>query len=225
MYLRINKCFFYDIENDVKWTASIKDDKFCTFTKEVGKKRLFARNIFKKDLPLAYIQNLEVFFSSYKNIARLKSHNDKSGKILVKIESEEDTYVYYADTILEEDEKNIFADLKRYFELYYLNEFKPASIVLDSFDGGGPEFSFETTVKGVFTWHREKIYRNYDDDEDVDGAGFSVRYVFYPLRVGVGKGRMKIYGPLEPLEEQEYTITVDNNFKMNLKIKEIINGF
>ena len=92
-----------------------------------------------------------------------------------------------------------------------------ATLVLDSFDGGGPEFEIELDPDLV-TCTRKKEYLDANHDE-LDGAAFRITYTFTGVAQGETTATVKVRSPIAGNYDHRYSVKVDE--KLNVSIERL----
>lgn len=213
MIKEIDSCVYYDSGEKTLYTLK-NDNKKAKFVKQPVKK------VFKKDKKISdieYLRNLDIFFERY------EFENWNTDEIpfdeydVVKIEYN-NTFYYLSDQNTGETDAEIFSDLKRYFNACINGVPKPAVLSFHSFEGGGPEYSFKTEIKGIFTWYSRCVY-NKPGHEQLCGAGYDIIYELYPLRKGRATAVITSGSPIVPESSQRITVIVDENLKIEYKFE------
>lgn len=92
---------------------------------------------------------------------------------------------------------------------------KEAKLSFDSFDGGGPEFSWEIEDTDILECRSEREYKD-DDHEEIDGAGYTVTLIFKGLKPGITKVTVSARSPVADEFDNEYLARVGEDLKVEL---------
>lgn len=92
---------------------------------------------------------------------------------------------------------------------------KEARLSFDSFDGGGPEFSWKIEDPDILEGRSEREYKD-DDHEEMDGAGYTVTLIFRGLKPGSTKVTVSARSPIADNFDNEYLAKVDEDLKVEL---------
>ncbi len=92
-----------------------------------------------------------------------------------------------------------------------------ATLVLDSFDGAGPEFEIELD-SDIVTCTRKKEYLDANHDE-LDGAAFRITYTFTGVAQGEATATVKARSPIAGNFDYKYSVRVDE--KLNVSIEKL----
>ncbi len=177
--------------------------------KRSGDKSLFSDIELKTSAEIEVLRSLDIFFDS------LEFETWETDEIL----GADYVRVDYKGCAYYTNDSEMTADIKRYFEAVFNGGIKPAVLMLDSFDGGGPEYTFKTEVKGVFTWYCSRRYSK-PDHEELCGAGYEIIYELYPLRKGSATAKITSVSPICPEENFRLYVDVDENLKIKYELKE-----
>ncbi len=163
----------------------------------------------KKKLDIKVLRSLDIFF---KEIEPGQAQDEADGAVCVRFKG--DGALYYTD------DKLVEGQLEEYFNAYFDGTAKPFALSFDSFDGGGPEYSFETEKTGIFTWYGQRRYLNPDHDK-MCGSAFSVIFEIYPLRKGTATALIRGESPICPEPLRRLTVEVGDGLSTTYRIEEI----
>ena len=93
---------------------------------------------------------------------------------------------------------------------------REATLVFDSFDGGGPEYSVEITDPSIVSYTGVRSYGK-DDHEMMTGAGYSVIYTFTGERPGETTLTVSARSPIAENFDAVYSVTVDADLNVTLE--------
>ena len=102
-------------------------------------------------------------------------------------------------------------------------EQETASLVLSSFDGGGPEYRIIIEDPQIVSYACKKMYD--DPDQMMPGAGYDNIYTFTGLKPGTTKMTVSMTSPLMEGEDTLYTIVVDEDLNVTLSQERAITTF
>ena len=91
-----------------------------------------------------------------------------------------------------------------------------AALYLDSFDGGGPEYSVETADPELVAVNASRHYHKPDHDQ-MTGAGYTVLYEFRGLKPGRTSMVVSARSPIAENYDEDYSVTVDEALNVTLK--------
>ena len=179
-------------------------------------------NVSTKELPVEYINNLDIFFRIYDTDKWESIPYRKSTDIekTISIRTNDKEYNLSSLQDINKEEKSIFNDLKRYIESYYKESFKPIVLSFHSFDGGGPIYNLKMIKSDIFTWYSKRKYYN-ANHENLCGAGYDVIYTFFPLRKGKGSAKVTGDSPICKVAKSKITIDIDENLNMKESVIEV----
>ena len=92
-----------------------------------------------------------------------------------------------------------------------------ATLVFDSFDGGGSEYNIELD-SDIVTCTRKKDYLDANHDE-LDGAAFRITYTFTGVAQGETTATVKARSPIAGNFDYKYSVRVDE--KLNVSIEKL----
>ena len=95
-----------------------------------------------------------------------------------------------------------------------------ATLVFDSFDGGGPTFEIELDPD-IVTCTREKEYAD-SNHEELDGAAFRVTYTFTGVTPGETTVTVKARSPIAGNFDYKYSVRVDEELNVSIEERETI---
>ena len=102
---------------------------------------------------------------------------------------------------------------------YEKDEGKPAELSLNSFDGGGPEFTVTVSDTQIVKSDGGKRYyggkRTYDA-----GTPYTVLYTFFGLREGETEVKIEARSPTGINYDEVYTLSVDAELNVTLTLKD-----
>lgn len=174
-----------------------------------GNKKLLSDKELKTSVRIEILRSLDIFFDSldfemWETVAA-------QGGDYVRVDYKGCAY-YTCDS-------EIIADTKRYFDAVFSGGIEPAVLTFSSFDGGGPEYSFKTETKGIFTWYCSVRY-NKENHEELCGAGYDIFYELYPLRKGSATARITSSSPICPEESFRLYVDVDENLDIKYELRD-----
>lgn len=212
MLKEINSLIYYNPLLKLKYSLYYKNGK-AVLEKVLTDKKRFNKE--KKTLKKECLSNLDIFFGSCDFGFPVTDKNALDEVELIVLEHKGSFYKISAEDDFED--KNVFTDIKRYLEAWFNETADFICLSYHSFDGGGPEYTFETEIKGVFTWYCERIYAK-ENREEICGAGYDVVYTLYPLRKGKSSAKVSGSSPIAPVGTETINIEVDEN----LSIRRIV---
>lgn len=92
-----------------------------------------------------------------------------------------------------------------------------AVLSFQSFDGGGPEYHIVLDSE-IVSWTREKQYSD-PDHEEMNGAGFTVTFVFTGVKPGEAVMRVEERSPIGMNQDMVYSVKVDE--KLNVSLEQL----
>ena len=95
-----------------------------------------------------------------------------------------------------------------------------ATLVFDSFDGGGPEFEIELDPD-IVTCTRVEEYAD-SNHEELDGAAFRVTYTFTGITPGETTVTVKARSPIAGNYDYKYFVRVDEELNVSIEERETI---
>lgn len=217
----VETCSYYNAKNRVEWKMIYENDE-TVLIKQTSESSHFSLNFQKKKMKKEYLSNLDIFFGTYL-IPENESSNSQDDLVSSEVDwiwivSEGKDYFFSAENMV--GEANIFEDIQRYFTVCFEEKMEPICFSFHSFEGGGPEYSLETEVKGIFTWYSKKHYYR-EDHEMLCGAGFDVEFTLYPLRTGHATAILKGDSPICPEPPRRVFVDVDENLKMTYHMEKM----
>ena len=221
--MQIQRCTYYDAEEKVEWEIALKEEN-AIMQRILKVKQSTTPYSEKKKVPKEYIMNLDIFFSDdmWKENEELLTSDEGDTTEYVTIVSEEKEILYKNSANSSEKIKEMFTQIKYYFQNYWRENIQPILLSFHSFEGGGPEFRLMMEKKGIFTWYSRKHYFQ-ENHENLCGAGFNVEFSLYPLRMGEATAKILGDSPICPQPPQKIMVQVDENFGMKYKIEELDN--
>ncbi len=90
-----------------------------------------------------------------------------------------------------------------------------AVLTLDSFDGGGPEYSVTVEDPTIVTFDCAREYGN-PDHEELDGASYTVRFTFIGLKPGTTTAVLSARSPIADNYDAVYDVAVDESLRVTL---------
>ena len=99
-----------------------------------------------------------------------------------------------------------------------VQEQKSAALRFDSFDGGGPVYKAVLEDPSLVAFEERTVYFD-ADHEELDGASYTVDFVFTGLRSGETRLRIEERSPIAGDMDYEYTVRVDD--ALNVAIEEL----
>ncbi len=228
MIPEVKCCTYFDSDENVEITIE-KNSGDVVISKIDKNSKFNSKNKESKKVDKKYIMNLDIFFRAYDldswkrildyDVEKEQQEANAYQYVLVNINDEE---LYISNYDLENSfgtEKNLFLDLKRYLNACFSEKLKSFSLSYHSFDGGGPQYSIETHMKGIFTWYYNNIYQD-SNHENLCGAGYDWVCDFYPLRPGEDEAVITGDSPICPTPKQIVHIKVDDNLNISYTIEE-----
>jgi hypothetical protein len=103
---------------------------------------------------------------------------------------------------------------------YIPDEEKRTTLSLDSFDGGGPEYTLEAEDPDMIAFERSIEYPNPDHDE-MDGSPYNVIYTFEGLRPGKTRLFVTARSPIGDNYDAVYEAEIDDELNIKLGVPEI----
>ena len=103
-------------------------------------------------------------------------------------------------------------------------EQETASLVLSSFDGGGPEYQITIEDPQIVSYTYRRMYDD-PDHEMMTGSGYDNIYTFTGLKPGTTTMTVSMTSPLMENEDAVYTIVVDDNLNVTLSQERAITSF
>ncbi len=170
----------------------------------------------KRTADINYLRNLDIFFIDSE--PELWGNNDISDEAtdILTIEIENVKHTLYRTPSLSEKNKQLMSDIRKYLRVCFDCPPSPKTISCHSFEGGGPEYQFQTVVKGIFTWYSQRQYAK-ADHERLCGAGYDAIFSLYPLRTGTGTAILTGSSPICPTETLKITVDVDDQLNLQYK--------
>ena len=101
---------------------------------------------------------------------------------------------------------------------------KTASLTLESFGGGGPEFNVVIADESIVSCDGDVKYDE-PDHEEMDGAGYDEIFTFSGLKPGETTVVIEERSPIADNLDHKYRITVDDELNVQieqLSVKDII---
>ena len=92
---------------------------------------------------------------------------------------------------------------------------QPARLVLDSFDGGGPEYSVELADPELVTVDAARDYGS-SAREEVDGAAYQMVFTFTGRKPGKTTMTLSARSPIADNYDAEYEVTVGEDLSVSL---------
>ncbi len=210
MLKEIERCVYYSFKENILFEITADKDKALVI-KRVGDKKHFSKNEIKKKLSIEYLRSLDIFFNKYD--FETWGNTVPEDKDYVRVD-------YKGLSCFMYDDAELLADIRRYFNAC-INETAECKVLyFHSFDGGGPEYSFETEVKGIFTWYCERRYAK-AGHEQLCGAGYDVIYSLYPLRKGKATAKITSFSPICPAENLRLFVETDEELRINYRFEDI----
>ncbi len=229
MHKRVEECSFYDSSENIIYKLYRKNDSMAILEKvKVDSKNMAADcEIFEKTIEI--LSNLDIFFRDIDE--EMWCETDEDYNIVNDVESSAESFVVtnkeiisiiyegkrlrsYSTDTGEIKENKIFNDIRNYFKYAMEKENSTVKLVYDSFDGGGPEYSFEIKNPGIFTWYSRRHYMN-ENHEEMCGSGYNVIFTLYPLRTGKAQAIITGRSPICPTETWVIEVTVDEGMKIS----------
>lgn len=210
MLKEIKTLTYFNPETKIKYSLYYKKDGAEIVKSALDKKHSTQE---KKTLPKECLRNLDIFFGSY-DFSVLSTETPEFGdKEVIVLEHNGTLYNICSGDSFEDE--NVFEDIRRYLEVCFDEKLKPVRLSYHSFDGGGPEYTFVSEIKGIFTWYCERVYSK-ADHETLCGAGYEVVYTLYPLRKGKATALISGSSPIAPVEEERIYVEVDENLSIRV---------
>ena len=94
---------------------------------------------------------------------------------------------------------------------------KTASLSFDSFDGGGPTYSVSIEDPSIASVSEGGAYDD-PDHEELDGAGYSVTFVFTGLKPGETYANVSARSPIADNFERRYAVIVAEDLSVTLEL-------
>lgn len=210
---KVESCTYYCAKEKIEWKIYSQKEETVI---EKGAEE-------KKNLPKEYLSNLDIFLSPYltENWESTAFQDDSISNEIDRITIVSDGVEYcISRESFESTEDHLFEDIERYFKAYFKGEIQPIQLSFHSFDGGGPDYNFETEVKGIFTWYSNRHYQK-ADHEMLCGAGYDVIYELYPLKMGKATGMITGFSPICPVFPRRVLVEVDENLNMTYHIEHM----
>ena len=206
MLKKVKSCTLF-MPGELTMKISEKDGE-AVISKTVGKENLFSDKTENKQVDIKVLRSLDIFFNSLE----LNVCIDGKSGFAVTFEGDDSCYTL--------DDGIVFDQLQKYFEAYFDGTAQPFTLSFHSFDGGGPEYSFENEKTGIFTWFSERVYNN-PNHEQLCGSGFDVRYSIYPLRAGEATAVIKGSSPICREPDRRLFVSVGEDLSTEYHIEEI----
>ncbi|MBR0113074.1 MAG: protease inhibitor I42 family protein [Clostridia bacterium] len=103
-------------------------------------------------------------------------------------------------------------------------EYRPSgdatTLRLDSFDGGGPEYSLKAEDPSILSFEVERDYGN-PNHAQMDGSAYTVVYTFTGLKPGKTKLFLEARSPIADNYDAVYEAEVDEDLNVQLSSPEI----
>ncbi len=90
-----------------------------------------------------------------------------------------------------------------------------ARLTFDSFDGGGPEYSFSADEPDIIRWETERVYHDPNHGEK-DGSAYQMVLTLYALKEGSTTLTVQARSPIADNYDADYYITVDGSQKISI---------
>ena len=90
-----------------------------------------------------------------------------------------------------------------------------ARLTFDSFDGGGPEYSFSADEPDIIRWETERVYHDPNHGEK-DGSAYQMVLTIYALKEGSTTLTVRARSPIADNYDAVYYITVDGSQKISI---------
>lgn len=206
MLKKVKSCTLF-MPGELTMKISEKDGE-AVISKTVGKENMFSDKTENKQVDIKVLRSLDIFFNSLE----LNVCIDGKSGFAVTFAGDDSCYTL--------DDGIVFDQLQKYFEAYCDSTAQPFTLSFHSFDGGGPEYSFENEKTGVFTWFSERVYNN-PNHEQLCGSGFDVRYSIYPLRAGEATAVIKGSSPICREPDRRLFVSVGEDLSTEYHIEEI----
>lgn len=201
MLKKVTNCAYYSKTDGVNFGICENDGKaVITKGEEV------------KQADIRALQNLDIFFNGIELTDFSDSGISENDYCTVEFDGGESVYTL--------KDGKLTSEFYRYFNSYFNGTAKPFTLSFNSFEGGGPEYSFENEKSGIFTWYCEKRYYS-DDHEQLCGAGFDIIYYIYPLRAGEATALIKGESPICPRETKRLFVKVFDDLSTEYRVEEI----
>ena len=94
---------------------------------------------------------------------------------------------------------------------------KTASLSFDSFDGGGPTYSVSIEDPSIASVSEGGAYDD-PDHEEIDGAGYSVTFVFTGLKPGETYANVSARSPIADNFDRRYAVIVAEDLSVTLEL-------
>ena len=92
---------------------------------------------------------------------------------------------------------------------------KKETLSFESFDGGGPEYYIRPDTV-IVSWEQEKKYER-ADHEELNGAGYTVTFIFTGVEPGETRMTVEECSPLEENLIHVYDVKVDQDLNVSLR--------
>ena len=97
---------------------------------------------------------------------------------------------------------------------------KEATLLFESFDGGGPSYNVKIDDESVVCFNLTKQYHRPEHNE-MTGAGFTVKVTFFGLKAGRTAATITCRSPIADNYDAVYDIEVDEALNITVTEKEI----
>ncbi len=174
-----------------------------------GGRRVFRRTP-RKVLSVDIILNLKMFFRDLAPEWNGLPISEEGVRGSIELSFSDEKFLLPHGAMPPEEQKNVVADLLRYFEAVFGGTYKECSCPFRSFEGGGPEYTAVSDGRGVFTWSAQKEYIK-KGGGDSDGAAYNMHFTFWPLRPGEGSCVITGTSPIVPKTECRVIVKVNGS--------------
>lgn len=209
MLKKVLRCTLY-LSGGQTMTVSEKDGE-AVITRAEGEEELASGNSETKQADIRVLRSLDIVFNGIESEPFDASDADKP-HISVLFEDDAEECVICDSGLLKQ--------LAVYLDAYSDGTAEPFSLSFHSFDGGGPEYSFENEKTGIFTWYAERVY-NSTDHEQLCGAGYNVYFHVYPLKAGEATAVISGDSPICREPKRRLFVTVAQDLSTEYHIEEI----
>lgn len=212
MLKKVKSCTLF-MPGELTMKISEKDGE-AVISKTVVKKNFYANNTEKKRVDINVLRSLDIFFNSLE-LKRADDETDdytRENEVIIRF-AQEGLCFFTRDS-------ETVKQINDYLNAYFDGTAQPFTLSFHSFDGGGPEYSFENEKTGVFTWFSERVYNN-PNHEQLCGSGFDVRYSIYPLRAGEATAVIKGSSPICREPDRRLFVSVGEDLSTEYHVEEI----